>query len=49
MGEITKVEYQKKIKRVIISEEEIAAKIKEIGKEIDKIYDGRPILLVSVL
>ena len=43
------VEYQKKIKRVIISEEEIAAKIKEIGKEIDKIYDGRPILLVSVL
>lgn len=43
------VEYQNKIKRVIISEEEIAAKIKEIGKEIDKIYDGRPILLVSVL
>ena len=43
------VEYQKKIKRVIISEEEIATKIKEIGKEIDKIYAGRPILLVSVL
>ena len=43
------VEYQKKIKRVIITEEEIAAKIKEVGKEIDKLYDGRPILLVSVL
>lgn len=42
-------EFEKRIKRVIISEEEIAAKIKEIGKEIDKIYDGRPILLVSVL
>lgn len=42
-------EFEKRIKRVIISEEEIAAKIKEVGKEIDKIYDGRPILLVSVL
>lgn len=42
-------DFEKRIKRVIISEEEIAAKIKEAGKEIDKIYDGRPILLVSVL
>ena len=42
-------EYTKKIKRVVITEEQIAEKIKEIGKEIDKIYDGRPILLVSVL
>lgn len=42
-------DFEKRIKRVIISEEEIAAKIKEVGKEIDKIYDGRPILLVSVL
>lgn len=42
-------EFEKRIKRVIISEEEISAKIKEVGKEIDKIYDGRPILLVSVL
>ena len=49
MGEIKMLEYQKKIKRVIITEEEIAAKIKEVGKEIDKIYDGRPILLVSIL
>lgn len=42
-------DFEKRIKRVIISEEEIAAKIKEVSKEIDKIYDGRPILLVSVL
>lgn len=42
-------EFEKKIKRVIISEEEIAEKIKEAGKEIDKLYDGKPILLVSVL
>ena len=42
-------EFEKRIKRVVITEEEIAAKIKEFGKEIDKIYDGRPILLVSVL
>ncbi len=41
--------YTKRIKRVVISEEEIAAKIKEAGEHIDKIYDGRPILLVSIL
>ena len=37
------------IKRVIITKEEIDAAIKRAGKEIDRIYDGRPILLVSVL
>lgn len=46
---ITVEEYNKKIKRVLISKEEIDAKIKEAGKYIDSIYDGRPILLVSVL
>ena len=46
---ISKEEYTKKIKRVLISEDEIQQKISEIGKEIDKLYDGRPILLVSVL
>ncbi len=35
--------------RVMISEEEIQAAIKKAGKEIDKLYDGRPILLVSIL
>jgi hypoxanthine phosphoribosyltransferase len=42
-------EYEKKIKRVLISEEEIAEAIKLAGKRIDALYDGRPILLVSIL
>ena len=42
-------DYSAKIKRVIITEDEIAQAIKEAGKEIDKIYAGRPILLVSFL
>ena len=42
-------DYEKKIKRVLITKEEIDAAIKEAGKKIDAIYDGRPILLVSVL
>lgn len=42
-------EYNSKIKRVIISEEEIAQAIKEVGKQISDSYDGRPILLVSIL
>ncbi len=41
--------YERRIKRVLISEEEIAAGIKKAGKAIDAIYDGRPILLVSIL
>lgn len=42
-------EFNSKIKRVIITEEEIAAAIKKAGKEISDSYDGRPILLVSIL
>ena len=42
-------EYQSKIKRVLITEEEIAAAIKKAGHEIDKLYDGNPILLVGIL
>ena len=41
--------YNAKIKKVIISKEEIENAIEKAGKEIDKIYDGRPILLVSIL
>lgn len=41
--------YNEKIKEILISEEEIAEKIKEAGKWIDKLYDGRPILLCSIL
>jgi hypoxanthine phosphoribosyltransferase len=42
-------EFNKKIKRVVITEEQIKARIKEVGKQISDSYDGRPILLVSVL
>lgn len=41
--------YNAKIKRVLVTKEEIEAAIEKAGKEIDKIYDGRPILLVSIL
>lgn len=42
-------DFNGRIKRVLITEEEIAAAIKKAGKEIDAMYDGRPILLVSIL
>lgn len=42
-------DYESKIKRVLITKEEIDVAIKKAGEEIDKIYDGRPILLVSIL
>ena len=42
-------EFNSRIKRVLITKEEIDEAIKKAGKEIDKIYDGRPILLVSIL
>ena len=41
--------YQNKIKRVMISAEEIASAIAKAGKQIDEWYDGKPILLVSIL
>lgn len=50
MKKISSVEdFNSRIKRVLITEQEIKEKISAIGKEIDRIYDGRPILLVSVL
>lgn len=42
-------DYNSRIKRVIITEEEIKEAIKKAGKQIDEIYDGNPILLVSIL
>ena len=41
--------YQNKIKRILITKDEIEREIEKAGKKIDEIYDGRPILLVSVL
>lgn len=46
---MTQQQFDDKIKRVIISEEEIQEAIKKAGKAISDAYDGRPILLVSVL
>ena len=46
---MTQKEFDSKIKRVIISEDEIQKAIKEAGKKISDSYNGRPILLVSVL
>ena len=42
-------DFESRIKRVIITEDEIKEAIAKAGKEIDAIYDGRPILLVSIL
>ncbi|MGN0674319.1 MAG: hypoxanthine phosphoribosyltransferase [Oscillospiraceae bacterium] len=42
-------EVNRKIKRVIITEEEIKQKIAEAGKLISEKYEGKPLLLVSIL
>lgn len=42
-------EYKSKIKRVLITEEEILEAVKATAQEIDAIYDGNPILIVGVL
>lgn len=42
-------EFNKRIKRVIVTEEEIQAKIKEVGAQLTEEYADKPVLLVSVL
>ena len=50
MNNIYTVEkFNSKIKRVLIEENAIRDAISKVGKEISKSYDGRPILLVSIL
>ena len=50
MKEITSQKtYEERISRVLITAEEIAAATKEAGRQIDALYDGHPILLVSIL
>ena len=50
MEDIMNVEkYNSKIKKILITEEEIKEAVKKAGKEISDSYDGRPILLVSIL
>ncbi len=41
--------FQRKIKRVLITEEEIKAAVQKTALAIDASYDGQPILLVSIL
>ena len=41
--------YNKNINKILITEEEINAALDTAGKAINDIYDGRPILLVSIL
>ena len=42
-------EFNGRIHRVLITKEEIDREIAKAGKELDKLYDGRPLLLVSIL
>ena len=42
-------DYESRIKGVLITEEQIRDAIAKAGREIDKLYDGRPILLVGIL
>lgn len=41
--------FHSRIKRVVITEEEIRTAIQAAGQQISASYDGRPILLVSIL
>ena len=49
MKNLTIEQFNKRIKRVIITEQEIQQAIKKVGKQISDSFDGKPILLVSVL
>lgn len=42
-------EFNRRIKRVLITEDEIKEKIKQTGELLSREYEGKPLLLVSVL
>lgn len=42
-------DFNSRIKRILITEEEIKTAIAKAGKDISDSYDGKPILLVSIL
>lgn len=42
-------DYESKIKKVLITQDEIKAALRKAGEFINSLYDGKPILLVSVL
>lgn len=43
------VKYDDKIRKIVLTEEEIQTKIREAGKLISEKYAGKPLLLVSIL
>lgn len=43
------VKFDSKIKRVILTDEELQSKIREAGEIISERYEGKPLLLVSIL
>jgi len=49
MNNCDKMEYEGKIKRIAITKEQIEQKVAKVGKELSAIYDGKPLLLVSIL
>ncbi len=49
MADVSIEMFNSRIKRVLITKEEIDAAIQKVSKEIDASYDGRPVLLVSIL
>ena len=42
-------EYNSKISKILVTEQEIKEAVKKAAKKIDELYDGRPILLLSIL
>ncbi len=42
-------EHEKHIKRILISEEEIREKVAWAGRQLSREYEGKPLLLVSIL
>ncbi len=46
---MSRTDYEKKIKGTLISEGEIKKAIESLGKTLDGIYDGTPLLLVGIL
>ena len=42
-------DFNRRIKQILVTEEEIKAAIKKAGEDISRMYDGNPILLVGLL
>ncbi len=49
MEKASQQDYQKRVGKTLISKEQIQEEIKKAGKKIAELYDGRPILLVTIL